>query len=345
MKLSFSVFLLFISLSALAANQAVNTVMDYLRETPAYVSGSISMDENMELYKTKVSVVDVGLRLNARKGIGFSFSDQHLSINTGEGLSLTIAGVPIKITSIYYHASTGKFQVKTDTFLGIGEETLNKEIEKVLDKHYRAKVVKAFNELKTLKSKNSLQDANQVIKSVAGIFSTGKKMVMPTIRGDIELGFTPRSDRKLKLDKWNAEIKANDRISAGVSFVKTKDNLTINGVEFRSNHGIRFSGETKFPEIASLNFQSLQADRSGIRFNYDIGAEEILVGFQLLIGVVAQYSGHPSRALQECDPIRLKYIRDSIDSTLRKEISNMIRNFRPTLLKGGASPQLLAALE
>lgn len=339
------IFASILIITTAAANSPVGTVVDYLRGTPALVRGTISLDGVHQIYKGKKGIFDIGMKINATKPISFSFSEKNLSISSDQGLSLTIQGIPIKVTNINYQEHSGKFQVQTDTPLGLGEKMLNSHIEKVLNDHYKPKMIKAFRELKSIRSQKSLNDVNQVISSIAGIFSTEKQVPLPVIRGNVQLGFYAQGDKNLKLDKWSAGIKAHDAITFGMDFVKTKSSIVVNAVNIRSSQGIRISGKTKFPEIASINFKDLEADAQGIKVNYDIGAEEVIVGFQILLGVLQSYSGHPSNVLNECDPVRLESIRKSLDENLRKEIAVMIRVHRKSLIKAGASPQLLAALD
>lgn len=185
---------------------------------------------------------------------------------------------------------------------------------------------------------------NQVIQSITKIFATGGPS--PTVRGNIELNFQPTANRTLRLHQWRAEIKKGDNIGFGKDFVlPTKGSLRVNGVQFNSNHGIRFSGKTSFPEIASVNFKHMSADENGINLNYDIGAEEVIAGFMIVMNVVKSYSGHPGDVLKECDPVRLEQIRRSIDGNLKTELARMIRSHRKILLDAGASRELLAALD
>jgi len=324
----------------------VATVVDYLRETPASVSGEISMEKPMSLYSGKWKFLNVGMRVNANKGIGYSFSEHHLSINTEAGLSLTISGVPVKVKSIYYHDQTGKFEVHTDTPLGIGEKTINAQVESKLNEMYKPKMIAAFKELKSIRDKNKLNDVSQVTSSITKIFTEGKASAeIPTIRGSMNLDFTPSKDANLRLDEWTAKIKERDNISAGVEFIRRGGQITVTSANFRSQKGIRVHGKTKYPEIASLNFYGLDASSSGIKFHYDIGAEEVLTGFKMLMQVVGSYNGHPENVYRECDPVKIESIRKSIDGSLRVEIAKMIRSHRQTLLNGGISPQLLAALD
>lgn len=256
-----------------------------------------------------------------------------------------MAGIDLKVTSISYHQSTGKFQVMTKTPLHIGEKYLNTEMEKFLNEHYRPKVIKAFNELKTIRSKNNLQDINQVLNSVVKIFETNKKVPIPGMSGNVELAFNPDKKTKLKLNEWNTEIRAGDRISAGMQFRKDKNGLIIRGVEVSSHKGVMISGKTRFPEIASVTFHNLRADQHGVKFDYEIGAEQVLTGFAILMNVVQSYAGHPRDMLSDCDPIRLAYIRRQIDSNLASQISTLIRNNYQTLAKGGVSKEVLAAFQ
>lgn len=345
MRFILALLILLSSFSASAA-PAVATVVDYLRETPASVSGEISMDKSMSLYEGKWKILNVGMRVNAKKGIGYSFSEQHLSINTDGGLSLTISGVPVKVKSIYYHEKTGKFEVRTDTPLGIGEKTINAQVEAKLNEMYKPKIIAAFNELKSIRAKRNLNDVSQVTASITKIFTEGKPAAeIPVIRGSMNLDFTPLKDANLRLDEWTAKIKERDSISAGVEFVRRGSQITVTSATFRSQKGIRIHGKTKYPEIASLNFYGLDANSAGIKFHYDIGAEEVITGFKLLMNVVGAYNGHPENVYKECDPVKLESIRKSIDGSLKVEIARMIRTHRQTLLNGGISAELLAALD
>jgi uncharacterized protein YdhG (YjbR/CyaY superfamily) len=339
------ILLILLSQLAIAQDKRVDTIVDYLRETPASVNGTITLDEDVDAYKGKVGWFNAGMKVHAKKGIGFSVSDQHLGISSESGLTVTAAGFTAKIKSIQYSESTGKFEVVTDTFWGIAEGKFKREIEKVLNEKYKPKMIEAFQKLKTIRQQKSLTDVNQIISAVAGIFKTdGPKVELPTIRGSVQLAFYPDKNKELKIDKWTAKIKKGDEISAGVDFVKTKDNISISGVDFSSYNGIRLHGETNYPEIASVLFQKMRMSESGVSLSYDIGAEEAIATVQLLIGLIGQYSGHPNNAIQ-CDPIRLKAIRESIDGTLKKEISNMIKKYRVQLLESGANKELLTALE
>ncbi len=330
--------------SALSAATPVGTVVDMLRETPASIVGNISMDSPMKIWEDKSGIIDYGLRIKQNKDIGYSFSDKHISINTEKAIELTVQGIPIKVKSIYYHEQTGKFEVKADLPLGIGEKALNAHLSKKITELYKLKVQKAFAELKSLRAKKKLSDINSVIASITSIFATSS-VPLPTIRGNMDLVFTPQENKTLKMDQWSAQIKKDDYISAGMDFVRKNGHIAVTGLEFRSQKGIRISGKTDYPEIASINFSHLRADSTGIHFNYDIGAEELIAGFRLILNVVKAYGGHPGDLTKECDPVRLENIRKSIDGNLRREIAQMIRLHRKTLAGNGISPQLLAALD
>lgn len=327
------------------ASPLATPLINYLRETPASIGGSISLDQDFQLYSGKKGIFSVGMKVNSKKPIHYSFSEDYLSIDSFEGMSLTIAGFSFNVRSIYFNEKTGKFKVKTSTPLDIGAASLSSQIEEVLNEQYKPKMVRAFQELKTLRSKQSLRDVNEVITTLSKIFSTESSTTLPTIRGSASLVFKPPANKDLRLDTWKAQIKGGDYVFLGMDFTKTSGNFTVNGVRFASQQGIRISGKTDFPEINSILFKSMEADGKGITFNYDLGAEEVVTGFKILIGTIQAYSGSPDNLLRECNPVRLEAIRRMIDQNLRREIAEMIRIHRKALLSAGASPQLLAALD
>lgn len=327
------------------ASTLATPLIDYLRETPASIGGSIALDQDFDLYSGKKGILSVGMKINSKKPIQYSFSEDYLSINSYEGMSLTIAGFSFNVKSIYYNGKSGKFKVKTSTPLDIGAASLNSQIEEVLNEQYRPKMMKAFEELKTLRSKQSLRDVNEVIGSISRIFSTSSSTPLPTIRGSASLIFRPSVKKNLRIDTWKAQIEGGDYLSLGMDFTKTPQNLKVNGLSFSSQQGIRISGKTDFPEINSMLFKSMEANGRGISFNYDLGAEEVVTGFKILIGTIQAVSGSPHNLLKECNPVRLEGIRRMIDQNLRREIAEMIRIHRRSLLNAGASPQLLAALD
>ncbi len=329
---------------------AVATLVDYLRSTPANVNGVIQFSSRMPLYSGRVSGVPVGVRVNGGTGIGFEFDETRLSIFTGAGLSLTIAGIPIRVRGISYDSATRRFRVTTETPLGIGEGLLNSEMEKVLNDLYRDKMAQAFEQLRQLRRSQNLNDLQQVSRTIAGIFTPpdqSQSTPLPTLNGHVQLTFRPSGDRQLQLDQFQAHLRGNDLITSRMEFTNSAGpgGFQIKAVQVSSERGIRIHGQTRVPEIASVNFRQARADGSGVSFDYDVGAEEVLSGFRLLLGVVAAASSNnPNRILEECDPVRIRAIRNILDANLRREIANMIREHRDKLLAGGVSPQLLAGL-
>ncbi|GEM_PF-2713508 len=345
MKLSFILILTLTTIVNCFGSTPASSLIDYLRETPASIGGSITLDKSLQLYSGKKGIFPVGMRVNAKENIHYSFTEDFLSIDSEEGLTLTIAGINFQVKNIYFNQRTGKFKVRTKTPMDIGAATLSSQVEQVLNEHYRPKMMRAFQELKSIRSRQSLRDVNQVITTITSIFSTGITTPIPTIRGSASLIFNPRTNKNLKLDQWKAEIKQGDYLVLGMDFTKSSNGMLVNGVEFKSQQGIRISGKTNFPEINSILFKEMTANGHGITFGYDIGAEEVVAGFRILFATLQTYSRSSGDIFKECDPVRLEGIRKLIDGNLRREIAEMIRIHRKSLLNAGASPQLLAALD
>jgi hypothetical protein len=75
---------------------AVATVIDYLRGTPVHINGVIGFENRLPLYSGSVMGIPVGIRVNPNTGIGVEGTEENLSVYTGAGLFLTIAGLPVR---------------------------------------------------------------------------------------------------------------------------------------------------------------------------------------------------------------------------------------------------------
>lgn len=348
------ILLLFFTLSeGSAAEPTAKSILEVLRQTPATASGLIAIEQNMELYKDQVGPLKISLKLNANEPIGFNFSEHHLTILPDKAITLSLFGVPVKFDYIQYDDTSGKFTVKCSPpfeglrkvpgiskLISLRDEAINAEIEKVLNEKYKPKVVRAFKELSKFRTSQTMNDVDKVAQTIADIFSDGKRApTLPVIKGNINLNFQPEKAQRFMFGDWKADIQANDNVMAGISFVKKNGKTDIKGVEFASAKGIRFSGKTKVPELVSINVSELKFSENGPYLVYDLGAEEVIAGFQLIISVLK------TNSISDCTPIQLKQIRQQIDKELKGQLSNLIKIHYKALLSAGATPELLAALQ
>jgi hypothetical protein len=348
------IFFSLVSFNLIAAPAAI-TIIDALRNIPANVRGEITLEKSLPIYKNTDELINYGIKVNANEGIGFSFNEKNLSILSGNGLILEVGGVPVQIRGIYYNAADGKFTVKTKTPLSVeskpfgikfdlAAKTLNEKIEKVLNNHYKPKVIKAFEELKKIKSKKSLDDVNQVVNTITKIFSSDSNTDLPNLRATVNLEFNSEKNQQLTFGDWRANLVEGDVIGATLEFNKSPKKTNIKSIEFTSRKGIYLHGKTSIPEITSVNFHSMKLSEAGVQLAYDMGAEDVITGFQMVSDLIGLHSGkHPSELITSCDPVRLKLARAEIEKKLGNQISILVRDHRAELLAAGATPEFLAA--
>jgi hypothetical protein len=336
------------------------TVIDLLRETPTTVYGDFSLKKPMKIYEGSRGPLTAIVNVNSNEGIGFSFSEEHLSIQTDKGLSLKIGNVDVKIKRIDFNESTGKFEVKTESpwklnpmgykIWGGGEATMNDMIGSKLDHFFKPKMIAVFGELKKLRASNNLKDMKLIMKAITKVISNESKipnklLELPELTGSANMEFYVPKDRKLKFGDWNAELMSRDSVRLGLKFdMDLKRKFTVNGISVASNKGITLYGKTGFPELKSLIFKSFDADKNSSNFEYELGAEEALLVFQL-IGRAVAANGNVQQAMVDCDPVTLTPVRQRINKAFKLQLSKMVDLHEEELLKAGASPEIMSHLK
>ena len=334
-----------------SANEALDNISSYLRRQSADVVGSFRVSQNTMLYNDTSGMIDLGIRLTPKDNVSFSFSERHISISPGSSIDVLVQGirVPVKIERISYHEATGKFEVKTDSPLGIVDRIGKEKIEAELTRRFKGKLQTAFTELKKLRSEEGIKDTGKILNTIVDVFGDSRTSApCPDITGNMELVFTPNRNETIALDKLKATVKKDDRLAAAINFSKRGNQLTINTFELYSTKGVGLAkkdGNTG--GVASLNFTRLSLGTGGVESRYTIGAEEMIGGMAFAFEILKSLNGVAVSPLDpDCiDDVQLQKFRNSLDTGLRNEIASLIRNNRQAFLNAKFNPRLLDALD
>lgn len=342
--------LVFYSFSS-SAGESLTNITSYLQKTPADIVGSFHASAPTMLYENKSGLLDLGIRLNPNKSVNFSFSEKHISITPEESIDILVQGirVPVKVKSLYYHESTGKFEVKTESPLGLVDKVAKEKIETELANHFKTKLQLSFRELKKFRSENGIKDTGKILNTIMDIFKTGRTSApFPDITGSMELVFTPPRNETIMLDKLKAEVKKDDRLAASIGFSKRGPDFKINSLEIYSTKGVGIAKRDGNPNgVVALNFSRITLGKEGLETRYTIGAEELIGGMAMAFEVLKGINGMAHAPLDpNClDDVQLEKFRKSLDTKLQAEIANLIRTNRPALLRAKFDPRLLDALD
>lgn len=354
MKLLSIVVLALVPYLALAAAPA-QTIVDYLRETPAEVIGRIRLQTTKSIYSGQSQVlgvnVPIGMRLVPTRSVGsdlgFSFDENSLQITGGKALELTVMGVPLRIKKLTYNNVTGKFSVETTTPGNLLSKEINDEIVKTLEAQYKAKMRLAFAQLAQIRAKNKLGDVQQVMNTISQIFTDKSKPPepLPNMSGEVGLVFVPSRTRVLGLDQLNATVSRDDQISANLQFVRRGGQTAITGLEMNSLKGIRVTAaDNSMAEFKSLIFRQATIDSSGVHVNYSIGAEQVLAGLAVALNGMEAVSRGPAAGCTGCGA-QFATVRNSLDVRFRNELAILIRKHRAELLQLNVDPAILNAFD
>lgn len=323
--------------SSVLANPPVGKLIDYLRETPAWIDGRIRFKQAQELKKSpQVALLE-------ERDMHFSFGEDFLNLQPSHALKVKWGIFNIEVKNISWSPTTG-FKATTDLpvdFFGYGKDYANKKIAEELEKLYGAKMKAASLKLTELRKAKKLTESAEVVKAIGSVFATGKtsSTPLPDFSGEIGLTFQPNREEALMLGNTRIGIKAGDRIRAAVEFNVDKNGFHPQAASLSSQRGIDINEGNEFKMNKRIVFNHLSLNDSGTNLNMHLGASETLVGIIALAQLVTQSAGlPPSGGCVSCEElIMLDPFRIPIEIKIRQELKELIDVHRPELLRAGVT--------
>ena len=327
--------------SAGLANPPMVKLLDYFRETPAWIDGKIRFKQSQELKKSpKVALLE-------ERDMHFSFGEDFLNLHPAHALKVKRGLFNIEVNSISWSPKNG-FKASTDLpvdFFGYGKDYANKKIAEELEKLYGAKMKAASLKLAELRKAKKLTESAEVVKAIGSVFASDKTSTtpLPDFSGEIGLTFQPKRDEALMLGNTRIGIKAGDRIRAGVEFNVDKNGFHPEGATLSSQRGIDINEGSEFKMNKRLVFNHLSMNDSGTNLNMHLGASETIVGIIALAQLVSQSAGlPPSGSCSSCEElIMLDPFRIPIEIKIREELKELVDLHRVELLRAGVTEMTL----
>ncbi len=350
LKLLFS--LLLVSLPVFSTpNERLGNLIDTLSQTPASLSGDISVARNVTLGSSRI---DMGIlhptaSMNWKKNvpIGFRISENELSLNTERAFYVDVGGFKFRVKSIRYNRN-GSFHVDMDS--PILEKTMETRLAQAIEEKFKSKMDLAFRELSAIRNQRTGRDVQGVINRVLDIF---KDPAGPGIfdnvamSGEVNLNFDFPAAKTLSVNNdYVAEVSAGDSISAGGRFTRTGNRFNVSEVVFRSYTGVTFRPEKGSRlSLNSLRVTQVTISDRGIEPVMVSGVEETITGVRQLIALIAAAEGSATLGAEPgCDP-RIQAIQTYLQRELNGQLAPLIRQHRTALIQAGLDPQMLHALE
>ncbi|MBY0518054.1 MAG: hypothetical protein K2P81_14190 [Bacteriovoracaceae bacterium] len=342
--MKWTLILIFSVISIHSYSAPTETVINYLKSTPAWVDGSIRFDSSAPLYSEGMT----SMKLMPNRDIGFAFGENFLELYPSSGVELKVGPLNIKVENIRWDRNGG-FTVKSKLpgfMFGLGTDYVNKEIKTPLQKMFGEKMRLASDQLRQIRTAKQLSDTNTVMRKIMKIFTTNSP-TLPSSRGEMGLVFAPPQNKVLQLNNLRVGIKAGDRIRAGIGFKIKNDTFQTLSLNVTSNLGIDINEGTEFKNNKRLVFSSLDLSGRGMGIGAHLGASETILGLLVAFEVASVQAGHPpSQACLSClDLVQLKPVQLIVEQEIREQVLAMIRSQRPQLRAIGVSEATLRAFE
>ena len=331
----------------------MDTMINYLQQAPATLSGQISAGRTALLSDTRFLGVKVGVRLNANFPISFSLTENQLVLSSRAGvpgaLTLMIGGIPIKINSVTY-SENGDFSSDITTPLGTLRNEIQGQINSTLNKMFKEKMRTAFNELRTIRSERTISDVQSSIHTIMNILTspTSGQPVNPELAnlplsGDINLKIHPPTDRTLHVGSLDMEVAGGDEVTAGVSFNNRNNLFNVTRMEMSSRQGIIFHpNNVSRNDLMSARVTRIVIDENGVTPTFLSGAEGALAGLGLVIQTFIPYQGATN--LIECDDMRIAALQNWLNCQLNGQLIPIVRENIAKLREARISPEIISAL-
>jgi hypothetical protein len=329
------------------------SLTDYLRTAPAKVRGQIEFEDSHSIYRSShgpISLITSGIRKD--KPINFEFNEQEISLHTDKALYVSVAGIPVNITNITYDARTRKIGVNSSFFgTRLCSPLIEKHVRSEIQRQFGTKLQTAFNRLAVLRQQRSLVDTNNVLDQVVHAFDgDGKGTGLPSFHGDLSVVNPVARDITVDIDKnLSADLKAGDQLETTLQFRAPRgQHLQIKGLTFYSPDTIRLhSPKTSKQSIKAVDLRVLSVtEEGGFQVTATNGIDDTVsngVNAGKVLVAFIKLAQHQMTGAPDCESITA--VQQFINGQARTGLQDYIKNHRTELVRAGATPQLLRALE
>ncbi len=330
------------------AERELEPFINFLRSTPAFITGSVYFNSGSVLYEEGWSNV----KIVANEKIDFTFQEDYLQVTPGAGFYVQYAGFRVYVKSVTWTPAGLKSvsEMKAD-FTGLSSSTVSQGVSDTLEKIFGPKLSAANALLKKIRAQHTLGSTFTIAKTIVGIFTKGSygsgtnHIFIPKYRGDINLNFLPPQAKAFNLYGMRVGIKEQDYFKSGFKFTGDTNGIYPFGVTMDSRSGVDFNTGKEFKAMMRLVLSSVSIDARGINLQMHLGATEVITGLLSLAELAASTRG-PVKHCSDCDKFaELPSVRLLIERKVRMAIMSQIDELWPQLQNLNIRPEIYQAFK
>ncbi len=367
MKIIFRIlFILFLSVpgqgEVVQQTSAVDdlpTLAEYFRSAPLFMVGSIQFEKDHQIFHDQVAGVNyLKGTIQAHRNLNIWLSRDELRIQTKGGLRVSLAGVPISVTSLKYNNRNGQVEVESSTLgIDVGNFYIEKKMASEIKKKFQAKLHRAFSRLVLIRQQKTIDDASSMLNEVINVFKNNRQGAkrgkpLPTFTGDVNLVTLVPQNTVVRIGSVAAELTVGDALISSVLIrAPSRGKVQIRGVQFSSAQGIVLHKNTGTSQgILRATLKSVSATETyGFQLDATNGVDDLISGARVL-STLSRVGRHNPAAtasdltdeLSRVEPSLL--IQKIINAKAQGGLKFYVLSHRDELLKSGASPALVDAL-
>lgn len=338
-------FLLLSLVSFSSFAQELEPVINFMRSTPAYISGSIYFNKNATLYSEGgTSVV-----LLANKPIDFTISEDYSVVHLEQASKVQSYYMKVNVKSVEWtpRGMKSKSELAAD-ITGLTRGKVSATVADILNDMFGAKLRRANSLLKQVRLQKTVGGTMAVAQAILDVFKQqagGQPIALPAFRGDIGMSIIPKANKAFNLYGMRVGVKANATYRIGINFSGNVNGIIPSGVEIDGSEGIDVNTGKEFKAMARLVFKSIALNAGGTQLDMHLGASEVIATLMSVAELAARRQGYRG-SCQECYELAtLPPLRLMIEQKLRSAILQQVDSLRPTLQKVNVQPSLIAAFK
>lgn len=321
-------------LTTLSYAQDLKPFISFLRQTPAYINGTVYFNADSILYDDGWTQV----KLLKNQPVEFTFHEDYLEVRPRAAFYVKSYKLRVYVDSVSWKPHTGivsKSQAPAD-FTGLSSSYVSGKVSEALKGLFEARLQKANAHLKRIRSQNSIGNIFEIAKTIVKIFTAsygqgGSGINIPDYRGEIGLNFLTSQPTAFNLYGMRVGVKERDHYRTGFKFTGDTNGIYPYAVTMSSRDGVDVNYGKEFKIASRLIIQDVSINAGGTGLVMHLGASQVLQGILTAVERAARVSSPGARCENCMEIVNFPTVRVKIEKQVRTAVVSQVKELWPMI--------------
>lgn len=342
----FLILLLTIFSSCISFAQDLKPFINFLRQTPGHINGTVYFDTDSVLFDDGWTQV----KLLKNQPVEFTFKEGYLSVRPRPAFLVKSYKLRVYVDEVTWTPDTGiksKSHAPAD-FTGLSSSYVSGQVAEALKTLFEARLKRANAQLRRIRIQNSVGNVFSIAKTIVGIFTESygegaSGFTIPKYRGEIGLNFLPSTATAFNLYGMRVGVKQYDHYRSGFSFIGDTNGIYPYALEMTSRDGVDVNYGKEFKIAMRLILESVKINSSGTGLKLDLGASSLLRDI-ITVAELAASTQSPGAKCEGCvEMTKFPSVRVRIEKQVREAIVTQVKELWPMIQGLNISPRIYSA--